>query len=64
MSEASVQKLKSLAARVRASEPSGINESEISNDTNRDPDDISLADTSDTVSESPSKRRVNYYNYA
>lgn len=61
MSEASVQKLKSLAARVRAAEASGTNESEISNDTYKDPDDISLADTSDTVSESPSKMKVKYY---
>lgn len=57
MSEASVQKLKSIAAKVRASEASGTVDNESSKD------DISLAETTDTISQSPSKKKVNHLQY-
>lgn len=53
MSEASVQKLKSIAAKVRASEAGGTNDIESSKD------EISLTETSDAISQSPSKKKVN-----
>lgn len=56
MSEASISKLKSIVAKVRTSEASGTLESEQSDDTPRDKDEVGQAD-SDTLSQASTKSK-------
>lgn len=58
MSEAPIQKLKSIAAKVRASEASSTLDSEVSDDAEKSPNNISQEEKSNTSSPTTHKKET------